>query len=534
MQTSEHLMPELLAVLCLREWKGQRRGRRQDTVLPPLKAVELHALRAGLGAAIYDAQLFDRLFEFYMTFPCLPIDPNIDLPFELKDRVLSKGMGAISPREVIQLATMPVWVAALRDAIVDCQSSASKLVDRCIHHQNPYWEFARAELDRVAKGIGHDACPSNRALADAVLTRAFGSPQAGGRSLMLFLVAVSETIRERLLDIAASTLMTSESSLRCRGLTIRDACVLSMAGAQQAPEEFLALDAELRLLELPPLEMHVWTLTAFLGRTDREVAELTRLPAHEVADLRLALEKDFGAITNGLPVLETASARRKEPDIAQPMISVHSSVPRNAPRPPRGGNLRFTPDANNPRQFRGMFHLSCWDRPGILHDVSSWLSYHRANIDASCGTRLGNGLHNAVYHFTVPASEHHLSEMLGDVEISRHSEMVPTAGLKDILLYDLRIEARDREGIFREVSSHLVNHGMNVQSLANKTFDRPEGAITNIVLKVEVPQEKVGELGLIVDDIRRADSRGVWRVHYGRAGKDDLAFANPRAMFGKN
>ena len=167
----EQLFPEILTVL----WYRSRTNPNQkpDEDIPPLKPDEVNSLRAGLAAVVHNAHLFDALFEFYLNVSSVQTEWDTELPDDLRDRFLTRGPGALSPNELTQLATTPVWVAGLRDAVV-ADPATLATSDHPVIAEKPYLGLARAEIRRVHSSFNPLRQHDDQELFGVVLKRVFG------------------------------------------------------------------------------------------------------------------------------------------------------------------------------------------------------------------------------------------------------------------------------------------------------------------------------------------------------------------------
>lgn len=126
---------------------------------PQLTEDEVTALRGGLSHAIRDETTFDALFDFYIG---LPDEGEAEpMPEGLRRRASEPDMPMVAPEELIRLATTPVWVAELRDAVVALQPETRQDAGSCSGCQVPaatgleVAERTASGRDAVATGACH-------------------------------------------------------------------------------------------------------------------------------------------------------------------------------------------------------------------------------------------------------------------------------------------------------------------------------------------------------------------------------------------
>ena len=135
------------------------------------------------------------------------------------------------------------------------------------------------------------------------------------------------------------------------------------------------------------------------------------------------------------------------------------------------------------------------DRPGIVHDVSTFLFEHGANIEDSRMAALG-GRFSIMTLFscspeqfeTIQGALSHLVNL--GFEVSLHEAEDPTTNPKEAALpLKFEVTAMDHPGIVRKVVHILHQHSVNIQSLNTQVNRAPlSGApLFDLNLEADVP-----------------------------------------------
>ena len=147
--------------------------------------------------------------------------------------------------------------------------------------------------------------------------------------------------------------------------------------------------------------------------------------------------------------------------------------------------------------FRLLFSVGK-DRPGIVHDISTVLFHHSANIEDSRMAAMG-GRFCIMTLFSCEAEK--LEEIQGDLEglkqsgleTSLHGAEDPTLTSEPPALpLNVQVTAMDHPGIVKKVVRILHNHRVNILSLNTQVTRAPlSGApLFDLSLEAAVPEEK--------------------------------------------
>ncbi|MCE9566234.1 MAG: hypothetical protein K8U57_29785 [Planctomycetes bacterium] len=109
--------PELVTLL----WLARKTNGSSDHVsrlAAKLTEDEIRILRIGLTTVIADEAAFNALFEIFLTSPDTTGD-ELELNVHRKKQILEYGLERLPSDQLVELASTPVWLAELRDAVIE-------------------------------------------------------------------------------------------------------------------------------------------------------------------------------------------------------------------------------------------------------------------------------------------------------------------------------------------------------------------------------------------------------------------------------
>ena len=148
--------------------------------------------------------------------------------------------------------------------------------------------------------------------------------------------------------------------------------------------------------------------------------------------------------------------------------------------------------------------ITCPDRPGIVERVTDVLVAHGGNWEESRLARLGGDFAGIVMVSVQPERVEELTNALAS--LANHEMTVAVKSTSPMavkreghMLYLLRLEGADHEGIVHDVSAYLAKQGINVESMETELVAAPMSAapLFHMEALLEVPPS------LTVEDLRK-------------------------------
>lgn len=132
------------------------------------------------------------------------------------------------------------------------------------------------------------------------------------------------------------------------------------------------------------------------------------------------------------------------------------------------------------------------DRVGIVDDVTKIILSYRGNVEASRMARLGGVFAMLMLVSITDEQVENLKTALNELRSQAFElTIVPTQRgisqkFKEWHRYQIDVRGADHEGIIHEITHHLAQHGVSVETIDTGTEDAPFGGTKLFIMRAKV------------------------------------------------